>query len=186
MGIKLTRKRLIKIAVAVVFIAVIYGTIDFLFIEDAKPYFHAEYYEKTGLVTGDDGKVIVYGSKDGFITIVLRRGRPHSTVTTAHGYSEKFSIELPGNLKKGRIDLQESENVSAFRAYMGREFWNLGKGGAKGYIDILSVNNSSFTASYNITIDAWNGSDDPHHSNRKTYFVGENKPFYLKPRPDSR
>ncbi len=178
------RKKLVFVLVLGVSLLLgIYGIIDFLFLEDAEPYFITAYYEDTGIVPMENYPgSLTYGPKKGHCTLVLRRGCPHSTITTGHGYSENLSIELQSRPDVGRIELRETPVKVAFSSYFVRTFWTLGQEGVSGYVDVHSVEEDQVLASYHILVDA---RDDYSNQNRSVVYSGESQFFIRKPRPTS-
>jgi hypothetical protein len=158
----------------------LYCIVDFFFIEDAKRYFDTECYLNTVIapMSGQEGPW-GYREKQGPCVVSLRRGRPASTVTTAHGWWEALSIELSARPTRGKVDLQTADVRAGFTSYFGRATWVIGEDGVSGYLLVTAVDAQGFEADYDLTVDAFR----PGNRHRKVSYKGRAR-FRFSSRPD--
>ena len=128
--------------------------------ERAEPYDHCLWMPRTQIVRQQDDDTMPLGmgihlaleeSSDRTVLQWLR-GRPHSTVTSAHGWSETLTLELRAPKAGTVIFLADDDvRVAYFSRWM-QSFWNLRPGTAAGTLRIEAVSESSMTVSYGITL----------------------------------
>ena len=126
------------------------------FWERAEPYDKCLWIPGTQIVPRQGGSNIYLGLGESSDRTVLQwlRGCPHSTVTTAHGWSDTLTLELRA-LKVGTLIHLANDDVRvAYYSYQWRSFWNLRPGTAGGTLRIEAVSERSVTASYDITLTA--------------------------------
>jgi hypothetical protein len=147
----------------------------FLLVERAREYFRTAIYPDTGITTLDDRyEMWGYGARPGHVTMVLERGKPHSTVSTAHGWWEVVSIEWPSAPTIGKVELRASTLTIGYGGHWGRSTWGIGEKGVQGYLDIEATENDGVEASFDITVDAFDLglAYVPEHSHRQVRFQG--------------
>jgi hypothetical protein len=128
----------------------------FTFIDTA--YSRAVFYADAGLDPWrvDEGSIAgsVFVNRPGRITLALSRGEPHGIVTTYHGWNESLWIEIPRPSKDERIELDRPDARAAFGAVDGRHFAEVGDGGIRGNVQIVSADENRIVAVYDVTADA--------------------------------
>jgi hypothetical protein len=158
----------------------------FNFIERAREYFITEYYPDTALAPMKNDKVSWgFEPKKGFVTLILHRGKPHSTISTAHGWSEILSLEWPSQPPLGKVDLRAAKVKIGFELFDGRMNWGIGERGVQGHIEFHAIDPDRIEASYDITVDAREGGEWalPGFRERVVTFQGRSS-FTRRPCPD--
>lgn len=119
-----------------------------------REYFVTEFYADTGIVpkAGEDGSWR-YGPKQGHVTLVLLRGRPHATFTTKHGWWERLSIEWPSQPTLGRFNVNGGMVTVGYTRGWDRVDWKIGDEGIRGTIEVESVTGNLIVASYDVAVD---------------------------------
>lgn len=128
--------------------------------ERAEPYDRCLWMPRTQIVRQYDddtmplGMGLHLGLEESSDRTVLQwhRGRPHSTVTSAHGWSETLTLELRTPKVGTVIFLADDDVRVAYFSRWGRSFWSLRPGTAAGTLRIEAVSESSMTVSYGITL----------------------------------
>lgn len=170
------RKRVLFVGVAVGVIVVALGIAAyFLFVERAREYSRTEFHTHTALSPVPDNRDSWhYGKRINHVTFVLTRGRPHSTVSSGHGWWEMLSIEFPGMPGAGRVDLAEADVTMGFTSYRYRTHWTIGQEGVRGYLEIISVTAKRIDIKYRIVVNAfnWEGEFLPEYLNEERVFEG--------------
>jgi len=152
----------------------VWGLVDYLFIDDAKEFDEAQLHLATGIEV--KGERLQYRKKAESDTLVLQRGRQASTTTTAHGWWEILSIEVPKSIEIGKYEIDRFQ--LAYRSYSGRTFWAPIKGSYSGYIDIIAKSDDKLVANYNVQLEVFDllGGFRPEFSTDTIRFEG-NKVF---------
>ncbi|NQV33828.1 MAG: hypothetical protein HQ515_14130 [Phycisphaeraceae bacterium] len=118
-------------------------------------YFVTECFSDTALTPvplSPDDRLWIYGEQYGPYVLSLRRGRPHSRITSAHGWWEHLSVELPSRPQVGRLSFPAAKTRIGFYSSWGRRSWAIEEDGVRGHIEILSVNDSEIVAEYDIYV----------------------------------
>lgn len=153
-------------------------------VEQAREYSDTEFYTDTGFIpTRPDGDEWRYGKIDGRLMMVWSRGKPHSTVSTAHGWYQTLSIEFPSRPKPGTHDLQKAEIRIGYISYYGRTWWVIGEKGVGGNLKIISRSDNMIRADYDITVNAFDRLGEKPR-NEDFHYNGKAK-FFRRRRPDS-
>jgi hypothetical protein len=154
--------------------------------EQARYYFDTEFYLDTGFVP-ENGTDIDwnYGEIRGYVTLVLNRGMPHSTVTTAHDWWERLSVELPSLPKPGKINVREAKLRVGFYSFDTRHWCIINDKGVDGDMEVISANEKEIVAKYAIVIhfDRYRGERLVEGSEGTAEFQGEST-FGRRPRPN--
>jgi hypothetical protein len=166
-------KKLIVLTVcAVTLVAIALGT--FMLLRNEMDLFVTEFYMDTGLAAIDQSsETWSYADKPGHVTLVLFRGRPHSSFTTAHGWSERLSLELSESPSTGQV----TKGIFGFSS----ERWIMCEG-VKGKVTIHSVSESEIVATYDLAVHADDGWGHVHYTAR---FQGTSTFFRQMPNRNS-
>lgn len=159
----------------------------FFFHERARPYDIAAYVPDTKIVRRESrlSKFWYLGLGAGSDRDVLevRRGCPHSTVTTAHGWDQSLTLEM-AKLQVGTVlDVGQDDVRVTYHSYWGRRFWDLRPGTALGTVRIHAVSEDNVTASYEITLTAISRAYGGGNVLQQVTFQGH-RVFNRAPRPE--
>lgn len=145
-------------------------------------YAHFAFYKDTGLAAlsiGNNSSSWQYANTPGHLTLVFTRGRPHSAYTSAHGWTERMSIEWTSNPSLGKVILQSGSVRVGYMFSEGHFSRVMGDKGAQGSIDIESIDGNQIVANYDIIIDTFSESSLPEFQHKSVSFQGRSH-FYLE------
>jgi len=171
--------------ITAVLVAAVAGLCGYFYVGEVE-YSTNGFYADCGMVAAGRNSEWQYGNKPGHLTLVLARGRPHSRITTAHGWSERVSVEFTSKPVAGTIDIRDGKVRFGFASYRDRTQWSLGDKGIHGSLQIESVGETRILASCDLTIDAFASPRvvRPEFQHREVSFRGRFT-FHLEKYPES-
>jgi len=126
-----------------------------------------------------------HAPRAGYFVLGLNCGRHWSADSYDVGWQENLSLEFPGEPKLGRLDLETDSARVGFHCSSEGGWWGMGDRGARGTIDIVSIDDNGLEVVYDLTVNALDRYNYQRQEirDRTLRFFGRRR-FTFSPRPD--